>query len=115
MEPVSAPAVQKQAETTPRRDLDCTFFHSQAFNRPNDHFLAQMARMCGMLSRYKTAVIEANTRRYHAAQEDERASAGNRVAPMAAATDSSKYLIAREIGLIDAMGALDANGEPADQ
>ncbi|MEL6766211.1 MAG: hypothetical protein AAFP17_03455 [Pseudomonadota bacterium] len=91
----------------PARGIDCTFFRSQAFNQGDTHFTVQMARMCMMLSRYKTTVIDANSSRFRAARAaDLGSSAAQRVAPMESAPESSKYLIAREIGLIEALAAL---------
>ncbi|MEM7499399.1 MAG: hypothetical protein AAF371_15585, partial [Pseudomonadota bacterium] len=92
--------------SAPPRGIDCTFFRSQAFNQADDHFTVQMARMCVMLSRYKTTVIDANSSRFRASRAaEERASAARRVAPIEAAPEASKYLIAREIGLIEALTA----------
>ncbi|MEO0427486.1 MAG: hypothetical protein AAF160_08570 [Pseudomonadota bacterium] len=95
--------------TPPERGIDCTFFRSQAFNQADDHFTTLMARMCAMLSRYKTTVIDANSSRFRAAlAADQGSNATRRIAPIDSAPEASKYLIAREIGLIDALTAMPA-------
>lgn len=92
----------------PRVDLDCTFFASQAFNQEPDHFTTRMAAMCAMLSAYKQAVIATNAARFRADRAEDganpyRPALPDRVTAMPGATDTGKYLIAREIGLIDAL------------
>ncbi|MEL6576589.1 MAG: hypothetical protein AAFQ81_11940, partial [Pseudomonadota bacterium] len=106
-EPNDQPQRYARITEAPERGIDCTFFVSQAFNQGDTHFTVQMARMCVMLSRYKTTVIDANSSRFRAARAaDLGSSAAQRIAPMESAPESSKYLIAREIGLIDALASL---------
>ncbi|MEM9782270.1 MAG: hypothetical protein AAF899_07315 [Pseudomonadota bacterium] len=98
----------RQAARQPRIDLDCTFFDSQAFNQQPDHFTSRMAEMCAMLSAYKEAVIATNSARYKATLGEAGANPfrpplPERMTDMPGTTDAGKYLIAREIGLIDAL------------
>ncbi|MEM6676342.1 MAG: hypothetical protein AAF675_00565 [Pseudomonadota bacterium] len=100
------------------KTLDCTFFRSQAFNQADDHYTARMEKLCTMLSDYKSAVIDQNTRHFLESR-DARPSAptraADRVAEIPSSSDAGKYLIAREIGLIDAMDGLaqtEADSQP---
>ncbi|MEL6336479.1 MAG: hypothetical protein AAFQ88_07500 [Pseudomonadota bacterium] len=112
--------VTKEPQHVP--GLDCTFFASQAFNQTDDHYASKMAQMCAMLSEYKKAVITSNSIRFRAdyiERESVKGRGGNPVPQgkrrgLAASSDSGKYLIAREIGLIDALAAAQVKaGNPA--
>ncbi|MEO0821668.1 MAG: hypothetical protein AAF074_14735 [Pseudomonadota bacterium] len=85
--------------------IDCTFFESQAFNRPEGHFTVKMAAICAMLSDYKSAVIDANRRRFRGERDATSPAmhAKNRSHPLPAGSDTGKYLLAKSLGLIDAM------------
>ncbi|MEL6198430.1 MAG: hypothetical protein AAFT19_11320 [Pseudomonadota bacterium] len=104
-----------RVETQPKNvpGLDCTFFRSQAFNQEDAHFSAQMAAMCEMLSSYKKAIITSNSVRFRADYIERESVKGGGANPvpegksrdLPIASDTGKYLIAREIGLIDALAA----------
>ncbi|MEM6489829.1 MAG: hypothetical protein AAF677_16420 [Pseudomonadota bacterium] len=112
--PGSARAEPTSAVAHTHAGLDCTFFKSQAFNRAPDHYTVQMHRLCGMLSAYKRAVIEANSAEYRADYIARRGGAdlvpSTRQRPIGATSDAGNYLIARDIGLIDAIADLPATG-----
>ena len=100
-----------EERSAPDLGIDCTFFQSQAFNQPEDHYTAQMAQMCALLSSYKRAVIETNRAKFMAGRAAEggtkaRPVPRERVAAIPRSSDSGKFLIARELGLIDALAAL---------
>lgn len=103
---IAAPAPADPVRTT--RGLDCRFFDSQAFNRADDHYTAAMARMCRLLSEYKTAIVANAMTRFHEDRDTRVAdnTPVRRFRQLSTTNDTGNYLIAREIGLIEALTAV---------
>ncbi|MEO0821669.1 MAG: hypothetical protein AAF074_14740 [Pseudomonadota bacterium] len=102
-----ATAEDRPQAAPPGYTLDCRFFHGQAFNKPEDHYLVRIARICSLLSDYKSAVIEENSRRFRS-EEPAAPSLQTRVRPLPRTSETGGFLIAKSIGLIDALAAMDA-------
>ncbi|MGF1553308.1 MAG: hypothetical protein ACFBWO_12560 [Paracoccaceae bacterium] len=101
-------AAEPRQPSTP--GLDCRFLDSQAFNQGPEHYTAAMARMCRLLSDYKQAIVANAMARYEEGRSarirpGERVTRG-RVARLSGTNDVGNYLIAREIGLIEALAAV---------
>lgn len=101
----ATPAAAEPAASS--RGLDCRFFDSQAFNREEAHYTTAMARMCRLLSEYKEAVVANAMAQFHEDRAARDYARPRRIERLSTTSDVGNYLIAREIGLIEALAAME--------